>query len=234
MLQLTEAGLLDLWYVVLSESGDEVSRHKHPETAPVGSPVTNWRGDDPESFTVEPDDVYVMFSPTERLARLTNVLEGGDPKAEGAASASASAPVPGKPTEEEQASKSPRWTGQAIELHIHLGDQVSGDKIGRDKIMGDRVEGDKVGRDKKVESRDTQYIGDHGTVTNQLQGERKRKTGSAVAIALGVLVALGAIGLFVWLGSDGRLEWIYALPAAAISSAAVLAITNMVASHLRG
>lgn len=154
MITLAEDGLLELWYVVICESGDEISRTKHPEPAPVGQRVTCYRCDQPNAFEVTGDDVYLMFSPTDRLLRLAGQVvavvekEPASPKGAGAGSA-ASAPFPVEA--EELARRAPGWNDNArvIELHLHQHDHHHyGDAVGGDKIGGDKVGRDKTGRDK--------------------------------------------------------------------------------------
>jgi hypothetical protein len=153
MITLAEDGLLDLWYVVICENGDEISRAKHPKPAPVGERVTCYRCDEPDTFDVTDDDVYLMFSPTDRLLRLAGQVveeEPASPKGVGADSA-ASAPFPVELAE--LARLAPGWNDDArkIEFHLHqhnyYGDTVGGDKVGADKVGGDRVGRDKAGRD---------------------------------------------------------------------------------------
>src|SRR4051794_27333203 len=69
MLGLVEEGMLDLYFVVLCENGDEVKRVKHPDKPPVGEEVTCGRCENWEPFTVEAEDIYLVFRPTERLER---------------------------------------------------------------------------------------------------------------------------------------------------------------------
>jgi hypothetical protein len=240
MLELVRAGLLDLWYVVLSDGGDEVSRHKHPETAPIGTSVTSLRGEEPETFVVEPDDVYLMFSPTDRLEHLVGFEGADDPKARGVESG-ASALTSSDPADEERGPSSPRWNGVTIifEEHHHHGDDVAGDKIvggdkvGRDKIGGNRLENTGSG---------TLAQGDHATAAGALgsastpgaaAASRKGKLGSAMIIAVGIVLALGLIGLFVLLGHAGTLGWPLAIACAALSAGTSIAISNAIASHVR-
>jgi hypothetical protein len=97
MLDLVESGLLDLWYVVIADSGDEVKRFKHPDKAPVGAQLVNYRSEEPDPFVVEADDIYLMFSPTLRLERMASAGGDSNPKAEGTGASALSVPAP-RPT----------------------------------------------------------------------------------------------------------------------------------------
>lgn len=153
MVRLAEDGLLDLWYVVICGNGDEISRTKHPDPAPIGQRVTCYRCDEPDSFEVTGEDVYLMFSPTDRLLRLAGQVveeEPAGPKGSGADS-TASAPFPVDPAE--LARLAPGWNDGArvVELHLHQHDHHHhGDTVGGDKVGGDKVGRDKTGRDRIV------------------------------------------------------------------------------------
>lgn len=141
LVALSAQGLLDLWYVVLCENGDEISRHKHPERAPIGESAVCYRCDEPERFEVTEDNVYLMFSPTEQLLILAGQVDG-PPKGEGAVSA------PSAPSSAELARRAATWDPErgivVLEVHHHYGDTVGGDKVGGDKVGRDKTGGDRI------------------------------------------------------------------------------------------
>jgi hypothetical protein len=232
MIELAEDGLLDLWYVVMCENGDEVRRLKHPEPAPIGQRVTCYRCDEPNHFDVTDEDVYLMFSPTDRLRTLAGQVTEDDPSPKGqGADSTASAPFLVDP--EELARRAEAWNDEkrVLELHIHAhygdtigGDLVSGDKVGRDKTGGDKVGGSKiVGGDSVT-----------GDKTTTAATGTKKKTGSAIVITLGIIVAIASAIAFYLLGHHQTLRTGVAVSLAAICVAASLGISNAIASHLRG
>jgi hypothetical protein len=221
MLNLTAQGLLDLWYVVVSDTGDEVSRHRHPDRAPVGEQVTNFRADEPESFTVEDDDVYLMFSPTATLEQLSKVEVSDRPKPEGAAGDPPSAPIPQAPTADERAARVSAWSDGRInieKLYIVHGDITGGDKVSGNKTtVGGSVIGDVTGGTKTAEPAVPQP---------------NPKKGGASAVWAGLTLAVIVLVGFILLGILDVLDWSLALPAA-LGGSFVIAAADMIAAHLR-
>ena len=98
---------------------------------------------------------------------------------------------------------------------MQRGDIVGGDKVGGDKTVGgDSVTGNKT--------------------TTAAPSAPKKKTASAIVITLGIIVATASGVVFYLLGHNGTISTGLAIPLGVASVAASLAISNMIASHLRG
>jgi hypothetical protein len=224
MVNMAEHQLLDLWYVVLCDSGDEVKRIKHPLKPPIGETVFCGRCDGPEPFTVDESDIYLLFSATDRLRNLgakAGPMRPKEPRA--GVTSPAHAPARG-PDPEERASRSPLWADGQINITVqpggHLvlqGDVIHGDQTGGDKttIGGDQVGRDKVGGDQ------------HRSPT-----QTRPRTASAVVTTVVVVLTVVVFACFITLGVTEVLEWKVALPCA-LGGGLLVSLGSLVTAQLR-
>lgn len=116
---------------------------------------------------------------------------------------------------------------------------LGGSLAGRDYIGGDQVSGDKIGRDKIVhaggEAARAPTAGPGSAPTlDPAPARTATKRRSAVVITLGIALATAVVVVFVVLASSGRIAWPLAIACAALGASGLVAISNMIASHLRG
>jgi hypothetical protein len=229
MLGLAAGGLLELYYVVISDHGNEVSRHRHPESPPLGKRVLDQRAEEPSYFTVKDDDIYLVFAPTDTLLDLAQPERGEpSPKARGAA---ARATAPTGPVDEERAISRPdlfdRTTGT---IRIDRVEKLTVLNMGDFKAAGgDIVEGNKVTTHGKVKG----SVTGGGSAAPPTLGSSPPGPKKGGGVVWGSLVVVGLILVVAAvLAATNTVTWAEAIGGATIASV-ILGGANMVASHRR-